>query len=205
MATVDVMRLPSAERHEPAHRFDYKGQHRYIVTLPTHKGKTLFTDGDRVFGILGILRQQAAAHRFDVYAYCFLPDRLLLIIRGREETSDMKEFLAGFRGGSNDIVTRLDQHPAWSRKYIERVLRKGEESRDIARQLLLAPVKEGLAKSPSEYPYLGSFVVPVEKLLATKPPVRPPARDKRKPFPPGRTRQSKSAPFRQRDRFRRNH
>ncbi len=191
MTIPDTMRLPSAERHDPSHRFDYKGQHRYIITLPTYHAKTLFTDHDRVFAVLARLREEAAAHKFDVYAYCALPDRLLLIIRGREETSDMKEFLSAFRGTTNAIVLQQIQHPVWSKKYIERVLRKGEESRDIAKQMFLAPVRERLVAVATEYPFFGSFVVPVEKILLPPAPRRPIADGKRsggtrKPFPAGK-------------------
>ncbi len=181
MTIPDTMRLPSAERHEVSHRFDYKGQHRYIITLPTYHAKTLFTDHDRVFAVLGSLREEAATHKFDVYAYCALPDRLLLLIRGREETSDMKEFLAAFRGTTNAFVLQQVQHPVWSKKYIERVLRKGEESRDIAKQIFLAPVRERLVTVATAYPYLGSFVVPVEKILI---PPRTPA--PHRPIPDGK-------------------
>ncbi len=173
MATIEVMRLPSAERHEAPHRFDYKGQHRYLITLPTHLGKPLFAASDRVFGILGALREEAALHMFDVYAYCFLPARLLLLVRGRDITSDMKVFLSAFRVRTNGQSQQELGQPVWSKKYIERVLRKGEESRDIAKQIFLAPVKEGLVAVATAYPYLGSFVVPVEKILLPAPSFRP--------------------------------
>ena len=166
MSIVDVMRLPSAGREESSHRFDYKGQHRYIVTLPAFLKRPLFTEQGRVFTLLGRLRDESAAHGFDVYAYCFLPTRLLLIIRGKDEVSDMKGFLSAYRGVTNELMALELHHPVWSKRYIERVLRKGEESRDIAKQIFLTPVTEGLAKTPSDYPFLGSFVVPLAKIFA---------------------------------------
>ena len=79
------------------YRFDYRGMHRYVVTLPVHNGKTLFAEKARVVSVLNALRDAAFKHRFDVYAYCFLPDKLELIIRGKDEQSMMKEFLLDFR------------------------------------------------------------------------------------------------------------
>lgn len=187
MAPVEIMRLPSAEHPASGQRFDYRGMHRYIITLPTYHEKPLFNTQDRVFSVLGRLREDAVAHKFDVYAYCLLPAKLLLIIRGRDETSDMKGFLAAFRGATNAIVMQEAQHPAWSKKYIERVLRKGEESKELAKQIFGTPVKEGLVKVAAEYPYLGSFVIPLEKILfPPRPASRPPFRERRKVGPPAR-------------------
>lgn len=188
MAPVEIMRLPSAEHPVSSQRFDYRGMHRYIITLPTYHEKPVFNTQERVFTVLGRLREDAVAHKFDVYAYCLLPAKLLLIIRGRDESSDMKGFLAAFRGATNAIVMEEAQHPAWSKKYIERVLRKGEESKELAKQIFGMPVKEGLVKVAAEYPYLGSFVIPLEKILIPpRPAGRPPFRERRKVVgPPAR-------------------
>ena len=78
----------------------------------------------------------------------------------------MKGFLSAYRGVTNELMALELHHPVWSKRYIERVLRKGEESRDIAKQIFLTPVTEGLAKTPSDYPFLGSFVVPLAKIFA---------------------------------------
>ncbi|MGA9119910.1 MAG: hypothetical protein WB699_11140 [Bacteroidota bacterium] len=174
MTTTDVMRLPSAGREEGGHRFDYKGLHRYILTLPTFREKTHFTDQALIFSLLGTLREMAAREKFDVYAYCFLPDRLLLIIRGKDEISDMKSFLRNFRVTTNDSMTPLLGHPLWSKKYIERVLRKSEDTKTVARDLFMTPVRKGLVKSLSDYPFLGSIAVPMAKILgeSSAPPQR---------------------------------
>ncbi len=166
MATTDIMRLPSAGHGEHGDRFNYKGMHRYIITQPVHAGKKPFAGPEPVFTVLNALRESAAEHRFDVYAYCFLPDRLLLIIRGKDDGSDMKAFLSAFRTGSGAALEPSLGHSLWSRKYTERVLRKTEETRVVAREILLTPVKEGLAPSPAAYPFLGSFTVQVAAILS---------------------------------------
>jgi putative transposase len=165
MTTIDVMKLPSADREPSAHRFDYKGLHRYLITLPTFRERPLFTEQEKIFVLLNVLRESAEVEKFDVYAYCFLPDRLLLIVRGRDESSDMKQFLRLFRAGTSDATAPILGHPLWSKKYIERVLRKAEESRTVARDLFLAPVRTGLVTSLADYSYFGSFVVSVPKIL----------------------------------------
>lgn len=164
MSTTDVMRLPSAGREASGERFNYKGMHRYIITQPVHAGRPLFSAPEPVFAALNVLRESAAEHRFDIYAYCFMPTRLLLIVRGRDDESDMKAFLSAFR--SSSALDPLLGTPLWTRKYTERVLRKTEETRIVARELLMTPVKEGLAPSPRAYPFLGSFAVNTAAILS---------------------------------------
>lgn len=187
------MRLPSASHEEHGDRFNYKGMHRYIITQPVHPGIKPFSVPEPVFTVLNALRESAVEHLFDVYAYCFLPDRLLLIIRGKDDASDMKAFLSAFRTTSAAALEPSLGHSLWSKKYTERVLRKTEETRVVARELLMTPVRQGLAPSPAAYPFLGSFTVQVAAILSipswekkgprpSKGSGKPPASRKRPPF-----------------------
>lgn len=141
-----------------AERFNYTGMHRYLLTLPAHGPAAPFSGREIVTSVLDILRDASWRHHFEVYAYCFLPDRLLLIIRGKEETSQMKPFLREFRASSDGALSSKLGRPLWSKKYLERVLRKTEITSEAARAVFTTPVKLGLAPTPREYPYQGSFV-----------------------------------------------
>jgi hypothetical protein len=169
------IRLKSAdtEAHE---RFNYIGMHRYLLTLPT-RGAT-FTTRERVTPVLDALREASWRHHFDVYAYSFLPDRLLLIVRGKEETSHLKLFLRDFRTSADGALAPTLGRPLWRKKYLERVLRKTEISSDIAHGIFAMPVALGLARSPVDYTLQGSFVKDI-RVLAGPPPARPGS-------PPGR-------------------
>ncbi len=145
--------------------FDYTGTHRYIITLTTHRSRQIFVQNDVVVTILDVLRETARSGQFDVYAYCFVPDRLTVIIHGRTATSNMKAFLATFRQKSSAAVETDLGHPLWKRTFLERVLRRGEDSRNVARELFRMPVTQGLSASPTAYPYLGSFTEEVHSLL----------------------------------------
>jgi len=152
------MRLKSATAAS-AERFNYIGMHRYLITLPTLQSAAVFTGRDAVEETLNRLRDCGLDQRFDIYAYCFLPDRLLLIVRGKDDTANMKAFLRVFRESSNTAIQPRLGHPLWSRKYLERVLRRTEDSREIARKIFDLPVKAGLVAPGKPYPFQGSFVV----------------------------------------------
>jgi hypothetical protein len=176
MPTGIRLKSADAEVHE---RFNYTGMHRYLLTLPAH-GAT-FTVRERVTLVLDALREASWRHHFDVYAYSFLPDRLLLIVRGKEETSHLKSFLRDFRMAADGALAPSLGHPLWRKKYLERVLRKTEVSSDIAHAIFATPVALGLARSPTEYLLQGSFVKDIRVLAGGgTPPSAPPGR------PPGR-------------------
>jgi REP element-mobilizing transposase RayT len=174
--TIVQLKIPT----EPAgERFNYTGKHRYVLTLPVAGNRPVFADAATTVPILDILRDACWHHHFDVYAYCFLPARLVLIVRGREDLSQLKEFLRSFRQRSNDRMKEERGRPVWSKKYLERVLRKTELSADAARQLFALPVREGLVASSADYPLQGSFVEEIRRFVA------PPGRDR---FRPGQKR-----------------
>lgn len=154
----DIISLIDTEPPD-RYRFDYRGMHRYLITLPVYGAKKLFTERSRVETVLNTLRDSALEHHFDVYAYCFLPDQVALIVRGKEETSMMKEFLTDFRSRSSAAIEDMLGHPLWKRKYLERVLRKTEDSRRIAETIFQMPVKAGLVRTSTDYEFQGSFVI----------------------------------------------
>ena len=141
------------------HRFDYKGMHRYLITLTTYRSTNVFTEKPLVMQLLDTLRESCWKHHFDVYAYCCLPQQFVMMVRGKTEYADMKAFLASFRARSTEVIGNSSGHTLWKRTYTERVLRKKEDSKVIASEIYQLPVKAGLVSTPGDFPYQGSFVV----------------------------------------------
>jgi len=182
MAMVSEMRIPGSDA--PAkERFNYRGMHRYLITLLPHPACGALVEPETVRPTLDALRSACRTHGFEVYAYCFLSDRLVLLVRGREETSDMKLFLSDFRAASSAAHEERTGKRLWSKRYMERVLRKTEVTRAVAEEIFRLPVRAGLAATPGAYAWQGSFVlagVPPPK--KKEPPQRPfPGRRPRRP------------------------
>ncbi len=133
-----------------------------------------------MLGVLDALRETSWNQHFDVYAYSFLPDVLTLIVRGKDDTADMKQFLATFRHASSERMEARLGHPLWKKKYTERVLRKSEDTKNVAREVFQGPVRAGLAPSAAEYEFQGSFVTNVTKNLSG--PTVPAWKGKKRPF-----------------------
>lgn len=165
MAIPTVIRLKSQDSPS-GDRFNYTGKHRYLLTLPVAGERPVFVGAALTVPVLDILRDACWRHHFEVYAYSFLPTRLVLIVRGKEDVSRLKEFLRSFRQESNERLRDQLGRALWAKKYLERVLRKTEPSIEAARMLFMLPVKEGLVASAAEYPLQGSFVVEMRKFFA---------------------------------------
>ena len=186
MATTTEMHLPSsAKDRAPSNRFNYRGMHRYLIALPASKPGSFFNEPEIVLGVLDALREASWNQHFDVYAYSFLPDVLTLIVRGKQDTSDMKQFLATFRQASSERMEARLGHPLWKKKYTERVLRKSEDTKNVAREIFQGPVRAGLAPSAAEYEFQGSFVTNVSKTVSE--PAVPAWKAKKRPFVPQQT------------------
>ncbi len=154
MGLVTEMHLPSEGRGRGG-GFSYRGDYRYQISLTTRGA--VFTTREPVLLVLDRLGEVSREHRFEVIAYCFLPDRLVLVVRGKEESSDMRAFLSAFRAASSEALAPNLSRPLWSRKFLERVVRKHENIRTVVRDIYRLPVLAGLASSPEAYSFQGSF------------------------------------------------
>jgi REP element-mobilizing transposase RayT len=139
------------------HRFNYRGQHRYIVTMKTARGESVFVDRDIILRLLTVLREACWKDHFTVLAYCCLPEELMLVLRGTTERSDLKVFLRTLRETSRQQIHRPGGSDLWHRTYTERVLRKSEDTRDVIRSIFNVPVNRGLVGRREDYPFSGSF------------------------------------------------
>lgn len=159
----DIRHHPDNPAAAPRVRFNYKGKHRYVITLPFAKPIPQEAAATGVRTLLDTLRDSCWSAGFEVLAYCVLPDRFLMVARGEREDADMRAFLRTFRAAASAVLAPAAGRSLWQRKYLERVLRKHELTSTIASGIFREAVKARLAKRVEDYPYLGSFAFPRER------------------------------------------
>src|SRR3989338_5238435 len=78
--------------------FEYKGKYRYFITICTNDQRPIL-NGDRVLvaWLIDSLKEKAETSSFGIWAYCFMPDHLHLLIEGKGDDSDMKRFIALYK------------------------------------------------------------------------------------------------------------
>ena len=137
--------------------FEYKGSYRYFVTICTLDKKPLFTDSALVAWLIGLLREQSKLFGFSVWAYCFMPDHLHLLIAGEHDDSDMRRFVSAYKQQAGFYYRKKTGLSLWQINYYEHVLRKVEDTKGVAYYIFNNPVRKGLAEDFKDYAFLGSF------------------------------------------------
>ncbi|MCF6147726.1 MAG: transposase [Candidatus Kuenenia sp.] len=139
--------------------FEYKGCYRYFITICTHDKKNLFNDEKLVEWLVIILRGKSVSFGFKVWAYCFMPDHLHLLIEGNDDCSDMRKFLSSYKKHTGFYYKKENGNPLWQINYYEHVLRKAEDTIKIAQYIFHNPVRKGLVDDYRKYKFLGSFEI----------------------------------------------
>jgi putative transposase len=144
--------------------FSYRGHYAYSVTLCTKDGMPRFEDSSDVKQIEDILRREALKEDFELYIYCFMPDHLHLLVKGKREESDMKHFITSFKQQSGFIFKQKYKEALWQNSYYDHVLRKDEDITIVSRYILENPVRKGFVDDYREYPFSGSDVCDINEM-----------------------------------------
>jgi len=94
-----------------------------------------------------------------------MPDHIHLLVEGTTSEANLRRFVKLSKQRSGFGFARVTGQRLWQDGYFERVLRKDEDAKEIARYILENPVRAGLVKWPAEYRYLGSTVWNIDALI----------------------------------------
>jgi putative transposase len=111
--------------------FNYKGFFRYSVTICTYNKERVFKDDPLlVEWLTDTLREKSNSPGFKVWAYCFMPDHLHLLIEGSDANSDMRRFISAYKQSTGFSYKKKTGLPLWQINYYEHVLRREEDTKD---------------------------------------------------------------------------
>ena len=155
--------------------FDYKGYYRYFVTICTHERNPIFKNDAMVRQLIRVLKDTSKTFGFKVWAYCFMPDHLHLLVEGNSPDSDLKRFISSYKqytGYYHKKHVAQGFSPAqrknsklWQPSYYDHVLRKDEDILSVVRYVVDNPVRKTFVKHFLEYKFTGSFELDIERLL----------------------------------------
>jgi putative transposase len=138
--------------------FDYEGFFRYFVTICTYDKERFFEkDLLLVEWLTDILREKSSSFGFKVWAYCFMPDHLHLLIEGKDNDSDMRRFISSYKQSTGFSYKKKTGLPLWQINYYEHVLRREEDTMNVVRYIFNNPVRKELVDDFRKYKSLGSF------------------------------------------------
>jgi putative transposase len=137
--------------------FSYRGLHRYLITLSTSYRARHFANAGHARAISSQIPPFFAARRFEVLAYCLMPDHLHLVLEGTSDDADLREAVRAWKQRTGYDWKQRTGARLWQPGYHDRVLREGDDARLVVRYVLNNPVRAGLVRTAGEYPWLGSL------------------------------------------------
>ncbi len=152
----------------------YRGRRSYFLTLCARNRKNVFADGALVGALLTVLKENCFSQQCAVYAYCFMPDHLHLILIGESDSSDLERLMRAFKGAATAAARRFGVSALWQKGYYDHILRDGKSTDEAAWYLFLNPVRTGLARKAEEWAHLGSFAFEWKSLAPPTERFRPP-------------------------------
>jgi putative transposase len=145
--------------------FAYLGPYRYFLTFCTAGRHPAFTAIEVFDLVLAQILRAANQNRFEILAYCFMPDHVHLLLEGTAPNSDLRQFAKDAKQYSGFHYKRVHGRQLWQPSYYDHVLRDEEDTWSVARYIVENPLIAGLADCADAYPFLGSATVAKKDLL----------------------------------------
>ena len=127
----------------------YRGLAQYFLTFCVRGRRRVFSDGELVTQTLTQFRHAASAEDFAILAYCVMPDHVHLLVEGITESADLRRFAANAKQRPGGAYALRYGGPLWQEGFYDRVLRRSEDAKSVARYLLANPVRSGVGDLPA--------------------------------------------------------
>ena len=94
-----------------------------------------------------------------------MPDHMHFLAAGASDESSLIKFVESFKQETAVEFARRTDRRLWQFKYYDRILRASDALDRVAWYIWMNPVRQGLCRTPTDYPFLGSFTEVGTKLL----------------------------------------
>jgi putative transposase len=145
--------------------FDYVGIRAYSLTICCENRQLAFANASCAHCACTQFLQTAAAYRFEILAYCFMPDHMHALVEGMSEDADFCRCVDMFKQQSAFEYKKVRRTRLWQEGYYDHVLRDDEPTIGVAAYILHNPVRAGLCSTIAEYPFLGSQRYTIQELI----------------------------------------
>jgi putative transposase len=132
-----------------------------VITVATFQREKLFKNRDFTSSCIRILKDLCTTGHFTLWAFCFMPDHLHVLIQGDGSTSIIR-LVQQFKS----LCTRKSREYGYRDRifqtsFYDHFLRQGDEVEKHVRYILENPIRKGLVMENTDYPYSGSEVYPM--------------------------------------------
>lgn len=139
-----------------AKSFDYLGFCRYLVTAGTYARRPWFANPTCAREISFQIPRFFSPLAFEVVAFCVMPDHVHLLLEGTAPDADLRDAISRWKQQTGYAWRSRCAGRLWQAGYHDRVLREHDDTRAVVAYILQNPVRAGLVRLASEYPWTGS-------------------------------------------------
>ena len=150
---------------EKKHRLQdeyYIGQIIAAITIRTASRKINLTDIPTFNLLKDELYKSSKEEKCSFDLFLCMPDHIHLIIRGKENESDIKKCLKLFKQYTGYLYSKKHGLKLWKKDYYDRIIRNRRELKNHIRYILLNPVKAELIDDWRNYKFMVSQVYDLE-------------------------------------------
>jgi putative transposase len=144
---------------------NYLGRSSYFVTLCFEGRRRLGANPRIARWLIARLQEHAATGLFFIHAYCIMPDHLHALATAAADESNLMKFVESFKQETAFQFERRTHRRLWQLKYYDRILRRSDAADRVAWYIWMNPVRQGICRTPTDYPFLGSFTEMGTRLL----------------------------------------
>jgi putative transposase len=141
-------------------------------TIATARREPFFRDAELVASCLNDLRLAAEKYSASVYAYCFMPDHLHLLVDVPVGTN-LVVFVRHLKQLTTYRLRHMPRHHGkslWQRRFYDHALRREEQVGEVADYTWGNPVRAGLVNDASLYPHSGSLAWELDRASRSEDP-----------------------------------
>jgi putative transposase len=138
---------------------NYRGQRIYFVTLCCLNRRRVFTGETPARPLLDQLTACASRHDFFLHAYCLMPDHLHIFLEGTGDSCGLTRFVAEFKQQTAFAHRKQTGLPLWQSRYYDHILRKADDTENVAWYIWTNPIRKELCTAPQDYPFSGSLTI----------------------------------------------
>ena len=140
----------------------------FSVTAGTKARVPVFADARVTEVAVDVLRAHVEKTKVVVYAYCFMPDHVHLVLRP-SRTCDVVTFVGQFKNLCQRAAWQLGVTGAfWQSSFHDHALRFSDQLETFVGYVLNNPVRGGLVQRWQEYPFAGSLAFTAEQLATDR-------------------------------------
>ena len=159
------MKFNVREKRHRLPRETYRGQVTVPVTACIEGKSTPFADEGIVKQFLEFLHSAMVKHNCIAFIYCFMPDHLHLVLHGQDANADVWRAMVSFKQQSGYWFRRHRPEFAWQKDFYDHIIRADEDLGAQIRYVADNPVRKGIVKLWSEYPFTGAIGIDIKTVM----------------------------------------